>query len=324
MPRLVRADLAPRAWGRRRAGTGFFYVDEEGRRISDADEVARLDALAVTPAWRDVRLAPDPRTHVLATGVDEAGRRQYVYHPAWVEARGAEKFARLVDLAAALPRARPRVRGDLRAAPGSRGRALAVGFRLVDTVGIRVGDARHTVVTGHRGLTTLDVRHASVAGDTVTLDFPGKGGIPWHVSAEDHDLAVAVRSLRRGRSGRARLVAHRDGRRWRPLRAAELNAYVREVTGVDATTKDLRTLLGSATAAHELALTGVLTDPRDQERAVRDAVRLTADVLGNTPAVARASYVDPRVLDAFRRGEIADPRREIAAAYLDLVRDRAS
>ena len=320
MARLVRADLRAPGWGRRGAGKGFFYVDSEGDRISDPETVTRLDGLAIPPAWTDVWIAPDPRSHVLVTGVDGAGRRQYIYHPAWIEAHDAEKFARLPDLAASLPRARRRVRRDLGAEPASRERALAVGFRLVDTVGIRVGDARHTVVPGHRGLTTLDVRHATVDADTVTLDFPGKSGMHWHVSATDHDLAVAVRSLQRDRSARARLVAYRDGRRWRPLRSAELNAYVREVTGTDATTKDLRTLLGSATAAHELALTGPVEDPRDQERAIRDAVRLTADVLGNTPAVARASYVDPLVLDAYRCGEVADAHREIAAAYLDLVR----
>ncbi|MGP7961245.1 DNA topoisomerase IB [Sanguibacter sp. A247] len=321
MVRLVRAHLDARGWGRRGAGTGFTYVDEQGARIRDEDVVERLRALAVPPAWRDVWFSPNPRSHILATGTDGAGRRQYIYHPAWIEAQGAAKFARLPGLATALPQARARVRRDLRSDPGSRGRALAAGFRLVDTVGIRVGDARHTAVTGHRGLTTLAVSHATVAAETVTLDFPGKSGLHWHVSTTDHDLAVAVRSLTRGRSARARLLAHRDGRRWIPVRAAELNAYVRDVTGTDATTKDLRTLLGSATAARELARAGALDDPREQERAIRAAIVATADVLGNTPAVARASYVDPRVLELFRRGRVADAGREPAAAYLDLVEE---
>lgn len=319
MVRLVRARLDAPGWGRRGAGTGFVFLDERGARIGDDEVVARLRALAVPPAWRDVWFSPNPRSHILATGFDGAGRRQYIYHPAWTEAQGAAKFARLPDLARALPQARTRVRRDLRAEPGSRERALATGFRLIDTVGIRVGDARHTAVTGHRGLTTLAVRHATISADTVTLDFPGKSGLHWHVSTTDGDLAVAVRSLTRGRSARARLLAHRVGRGWRPVRASELNAYVREVTETDATTKDLRTLLGSATAARELARTGVLEDPREQERAIRAAVVATADVLGNTPAVARASYVDPRVLELFRHGTVADANREPAAAYLALV-----
>ena len=321
MPRsrgLVRSDPSGPGWTRRRAGRGVVYLDEDGRRISDPDVVARLAALVVPPAWEHVWFAPDPRSHILATGIDAAGRRQYLYHPDWVAEHDRAKHERTLELAAALPRVRRRVSRDLRAAPGSLDRALAVAVRLVDSTYLRVGDERHTATTGNRGLTTLLCRHVSVQGDEVTLEFRGKSGQPWHTGTTGHDLAVAVRSLVDGRSPRARLLAWRDGRAWRPVRAAEVNRYVQAASGTSCTSKDFRTLHGSIIAARELARIGWSPVERERERAIRAAVVATSEALGNTPAVARSSYIDPAILDRYHAGTLIDLRRRGSTAYLAL------
>lgn len=318
--KVVRADRSEPGWTRRRTGHGFAYLDQDGSPLPD-DETRRLAELAVPPAWEDVWFAPNPRSHILATGIDAAGRRQYIYHPDWIASQDRTKHERVLDLAAALPSARGRVTRDLHAAPGSMARALAVAVRLVDATYVRVGDDRHTATTGHRGLTTLLCRHVDVRGDEVTLDFRGKSAQQWHVSTRDHDLAVAVRSLRKGRSDRARFLAHHEQRAWTALHARDVNAYVREITGTTCTTKDFRTLHGSVVAAQELARAGWSPVQAERDRAVREAIVRTAERLGNTPAVARASYVDPIVLTLFHDGTVIDLRRDGVAAYLSLVRE---
>lgn len=322
MPRvrgLVRADTSGPGWTRRRAGRGFVYLDEAGARISDPEVVARLKALVLPPAWQDVWLAPDPRSHVLATGLDEAGRRQYVYHPAWIAAHDRAKHARTLELAERLPQVRRRVTRDLHAEAGSLERALAVAVRLVDSTYLRVGGERHTAATGNRGLTTLLCQHVRVDGDEVTLEFRGKSAQIWHTRTVDEDLADAVGSLLERRSPRARLLARRDGRSWRPVRAADVNRYLQEISGTSCTSKDFRTLHGSIIAARELARIGWSPDERERTRAVRAAVVRTSELLGNTPAVARGSYIDPAILDRFHANELIDLRRGDAGAYLALM-----
>lgn len=312
MPRLRRSDVNGPGLHRRRRGTSFVFVDEGGRPVSAADR-ERAQSLVLPPAWSDVWISPHANGHIQATGFDEAGRRQYRYHDAWRAQKDRLKFDRMLELAAVLPAARRGVTRDLRRDDLSRERILAAAFRMLDTGMLRVGSERYADAHGSYGLSTLLGAHARVVdASRVLLAFPGKSGQPWESEIADPDLAGVVSRLKR-RGGRARLLAWQDDRGWHPLSAEDINADVRERTGGDFTAKDFRTLHGTVTAAVALAKAGPGETPAARKRAVVQAVRLAADALGNTPAVARSSYVDPRVLDRYEKGETLDAASPRAA-----------
>jgi len=295
-----------------RSGDGFRYRTTAGGPVRTKD-IDRIRALVIPPAWDEVWICADARGHIQAVGTDAAGRRQYLYHPGWSAPRDRGKYQRALSLAAALPRARARVTAALRKEEDSRERTLAAAFRLLDAGALRVGSRRYAARGGGRGLTTLQRQDATIEGTVVTLDFPAKSGQPWESEIVDPDLAVVVARLKR-RGGRARLLAwHDDARGWRPLSAEDINADVRARTGGDFTAKDFRTLHGTVTAAVSLARSGPGETAAARKRAVVQAVRLAADALGNTPAVARSSYIDPRLLDRYARGETIDVTRPRAA-----------
>ena len=310
MTRLRRTDVGGLGVHRVRCGRGFAFVDESGRPVDHATR-ERAVALVIPPAWRDVWVAPYANGHVQATGIDDAGRRQYLYHPAWRAQKDRLKFERMLELAAVLPAARRGVTRDLRRDGMPRERVLAAGFRMLDTGMLRVGSERYADAHGSYGLSTLLGAHARVvAGERVLLSFPAKSGQPWESEIADPDLAAAIAELKR-RGGRARLLAWRDGGggSWHPISAAEINADVRDRTGDEFTAKDFRTLHGTVTAAVSLARSGPGETPAARKRAVVQAMRLAADALGNTPAVAKSSYVDPRLLDRYQQGETIDSTR---------------
>jgi DNA topoisomerase-1 len=292
-----------------RRGRSFAFVDESGRPV-DAATRERAVALVIPPAWRDVWIAPHANGHVQATGIDDAGRRQYLYHPAWRAQKDRLKFERMLELGAVLPAARRAVTRDLRGEGMSRERVLAAAFRMLDTGMLRVGSERYADAHGSYGLSTLLGAHARVVGgERVLLSFPAKSGQPWESEITDPDLADVIAELKR-RGGRARLLAWRDDEGgWHPLSAAEINDDVRDRTGGEFTAKDFRTLHGTVTAAVSLARSGPDETPTARKRAIVQAVRLAADALGNTPAVAKGSYVDPRLLDRYEEGETIDPAR---------------
>jgi DNA topoisomerase I len=295
-----------------RAGRGFSYRDDRGRVVRDKDTLARIRSLAIPPAWTDVWITVHDNGHIQAVGVDAAGRRQYIYHPLWRERKDRSKFTRALALAEVLPLARRVVTRDLRQRRNPRNRALAAGFRMLDTGSLRVGSERYAEANGSVGLTTLLCSHVSVSGSPVTLRFPGKSGQAWQSEIVDADLARVIRArLRRG-SG-AHLLSYREGSRWRNLSANELNGYVRERTGGLFSAKDFRTLHGTVAAAESLARHGPERTNRARRSAISQAMRDVAEILGNTPAVARGSYVDPRVLRAYSRGRTIDPHRPGAA-----------
>jgi DNA topoisomerase-1 len=310
--RLRRTDSSSRGYTRVRAGSGFSYRDPKGVTVTDPELRARFDALGIPPAWKDVWIAPYPNGHIQAMGVDAAGRRQYIYHPTWREQKDRIKFDRALRLAESLPGARRAVTMDLRRDGYSRERALATAFRMLDTGSLRVGSERYAKEHGSIGLSTLLCSHATTHGDRVALAFPGKSHQAWTSEILDRDLSSVVRSLKR-RGPNARLLAWKDGREWRPLSAPEINDYVREKAGDDFTAKDFRTLHGTVAAALSLARTGPRPTQRARNAAIAQAMRDASDVLGNTPTVARASYVDPRVLDHYRAGETIDPTRPNSA-----------
>lgn len=312
MPRLRRSDSSGAGLHRVRAGRGFSYKDAAGVPIDDPELRERIEALVIPPAWTDVWIAPYPNGHIQATGVDAAGRRQYIYHPTWREQKDRIKYDRALSLAESLPAARRQVTLHLREDGPTRDRALAAGFRMLDTGSLRVGSERYAEANGSIGLTTLLCAHASVSGDTVQLRFPAKSGQPWDSDIVDADLASVVRSFKR-RGPTARLLSYKDGRTWHPLDASDINDYVRERTGGAFTAKDFRTLHGTLAAAVSLAKQGPKPSKSARTKAVAQAIRDASDVLGNTPSIARSSYVDPRVIDHYTHGRTIDPQRLNAA-----------
>jgi DNA topoisomerase-1 len=312
MPRLRRSNLSKPGYGRVRSGKGFALVDARGSRLKDAAVRERVDALAIPPAWSDVWIAPYPNGHIQATGVDDAGRRQYIYNEVWREKKDKVKFDRALALAESLPAARRRVTIDLRGDGLTRTRVLAGAFRMLDTGSLRVGSERYATANGSYGLSTLLCSYAKVSGDTIALSFPGKSGQEWSSEITDSDLAALLKSLKR-RGPNARLLAYRDGKKWHPINAEDINAYVRERTGGEFSAKDFRTLRGTVTAASSLAKHGVERTRSGRTRALAQAMRDTAAVLGNTASIAKKSYVDPRVVDKYRRGKTVDPTRPDSA-----------
>jgi DNA topoisomerase-1 len=309
MPRLRRSDSSGAGITRTKAGRGFAYRDAAGRPVHDADLLARIRQLAIPPAWTDVWIAPYANGHIQATGLDAAGRRQYIYHPTWRQQKDRLKFERCLALAESLPAARRQVTIDLRRDGLPRERVLAAGFRMLDTGSLRVGSERYAEANGSIGLTTLLCAHATAHGDTVELRFPAKSGHAWESDIVDADLAAVVRALRR-RGPTARLLSFRDAAGWHPVSPTEINEYVRERTGGEFTAKDFRTLHGTLAAAISLAKSRAGSKSRSaRTRAVAQAMRDASAVLGNTPAIARSSYVDPRVVDHFTHGRTIDPER---------------
>ena len=300
MPRLRRSD--PTGEGYHRAASGRL-TDERGKGVP-AEVRRRVDDLVIPPAWSDVWIAPHANGHIQATGIDAAGRRQYIYHPDWRRQKDRTKFERSLQLAESLPAARSKVTRDLRG-DDAKGVVLAVAFRMLDVGALRVGSERYTDDNGSRGLSTLLCSHVSVSGKVVTLGFPGKSGKTWSSQLEDADLARELARLKR-RGPTARLLAFKDGGDWRPLAAVEINDYVRECTGGSFTAKDFRTLRGTAAAALSPAKHGPARTRTAYRRAVSQAMRDASSVLGNTPTIARKSYVDPRVLSLFKAGKTVD------------------
>lgn len=319
MPRLTRVrpgtDLGYR---RLRAGTGFRYVDADGAALP-ASERERVVALVIPPAWQDVWVCADERGHIQATGIDDAGRMQYLYHPQWSAGRDKGKHARALQLAEALPRARARVTTSLRREDLDRERVLATAFRLLDQAAPRVGSEKYLTRHGSRGLTTLERRDAEVSGTVTSLRFPGKSGKRQSLQIDDEDLAVVVELLAAGRP-KAPLLAYARGRRRVALTSKDVNAYVRTMTGGTFTAKDFRTLRGTILAAEALARIGASSSASERKRAEVLAVKATAEALGNTPAVARGSYIDPRVFRSYKRGQLLDTTVSPESAIRALLR----
>ncbi|MGZ8606737.1 MAG: DNA topoisomerase IB [Actinomycetota bacterium] len=332
--RLRRVSLEAPGIVRRRRGSGFSYEHPSGRAV-DEETLERIRALAIPPAWKDVWISPHPNGHIQAVGTDAAGRRQYQYHDRWRAHRDAEKFERMRDFGRALPALRERVDEDLRRRGVPRDKALACAVRLLDLALFRVGTEPYTKQNGSHGLATIRKDHVRISGRRILFDFDAKSGVRQRHELEDAAVLPAIRTMRRRRNGSEELLAYREGSTWRDLRAADINDYVREAMGGDYTAKDFRTWHATVLAAVSLARKATeATNLTSRRRLVSSAVREVAEQLGNTPAVARASYVDPRVIDRFEQGETialqrvpdgepSDPavREPIEAAVLELLED---
>jgi DNA topoisomerase-1 len=296
---------------RQRSGRGFSYRTPDGTTIRDRAVRKRIRALAIPPAWTEVWICPDPAGHLQATGRDARGRKQYRYHERWRTGRDDAKFERLIDFARVLPRIRERCDADL-ATPGlSREKVLAAVVRLLETTLIRVGNDEYARLNRSFGLTTLKTRHAQVSGTAIRFRFRGKSGRQHEVGLRDGRLARVIRRCQ-DLPGQELFQYIGDDGEPRDIASDDVNAYLREISGADVTAKDFRTWAGTVLAYRALRALAPGDDDRASRRNVVEAVRLTSDRLGNTPAVARRSYVHPAILEAYLDGSIGGALLEAA------------
>jgi DNA topoisomerase I len=324
---------------RLRRGRGFSYVGVDGQPVRDPELLARIRALVIPPAWRDVWISPIANGHLQAVGTDAAGRRQYLYHEAWRKRRDQEKFDHMLEFAHALPELRERVAAHLGEEGMTRERVLACATRLLDRGFFRMGSEGYAEQNQTYGLATIEKRHVRLDGDVIAFDYVTKGGRRRLQSVLDPQARAVVAALLRRRGGGPELLAWRRGRQWVDVRSEDINAYIKEQTGGDFTAKDFRTWSATVLAAVALASSFTVARSRTaRTRAIRRAVVEVADYLGNTPAVCRASYIDPRVFDRFRSGltvaaaleelgqveELGEPAHQgaVEAAVLDLIEEK--
>ncbi|CUR57528.1 conserved hypothetical protein [metagenome] len=308
MPRLRRTFPDQPGWTRRKSGKGFTYLDERGNKL-DAEQVQRCKDLVIPPAWTDVWITPYPNGHLQAVGTDDAGRKQYLYHPQWRASRDAAKFDRILVFGKALSKARERVLADIGAEGMSLERACAVAVRLLDLGYFRIGNDVYTDTNGSFGLTTMLREHVSRTKEGLRFTFVGKSGIEHDITIDDPAAMQALDGMRRRRGGGDRLLAWKDGRHWKGLGSADVNDYIRTCFGIDATAKDFRTWHATVIAADALARTDEPGQTKaSRKRAVSAAMKEVSEFLGNTPTLARTSYVDPRVVEAYERGRTVKVR----------------
>ena len=303
-PRLRRADCTGPGLRRRKHGRGFVYLDPDGERIDEPEVLQRIHELVIPPAWQDVWICPYPGGHIQATGVDQAGRKQYLYHPRWRERRDQQKFEDMVVFAKALPALREKVEAELERGGMDRDQVLACAVRLLDRGFFRVGGEDYAVTNNSYGLATMLKRHVRLRGDVLLFDYPAKHGKRRVQAVIDPLVADAIARLKARSGGGPELLAYKVGRRWVDVRSEDINEYLKAATGEDISAKDFRTWGATVLAAMALAVSGeVAATKTGRKRAITRAVKEVAYYLGNTPAVARASYIDPRVFDRYRDGK---------------------
>ncbi|OUM43896.1 DNA topoisomerase IB [Arthrobacter sedimenti] len=324
MARLRRSNTRRPGITRRRHGKGFSYRAPNGELLQDREQIERIRDLVIPPAWKDVWIAPYPNGHVQAMGTDDAGRRQYMYHPAWREQKDREKFDRALDFGAKLPSARRIITQHLRSEGVARERAFAAALRIVDSGALRIGSAQYAEANGSFGVTTLLVEHCTIEGNVITFDFPGKSGQQWDTRLEDEDLARALRPMMEREDADTVLAYQSEDGKWHHVDGSQLNDFLRQVTGGPFTAKDFRTWQATVVAAMALAKEDLKATSRTaRQKAVSATMKAVADHLGNTPTVARSSYVDPRLVDRFMSGEVIPITTYSASekAVQELLRD---
>jgi DNA topoisomerase IB len=309
---------------RRRAGRGFAYYDTDGVLIKD-ERVDRIRSLAIPPAWRDVWICPWPNGHIQATGIDAAGRRQYRYHDQWRARRDAEKHERVLEIARQLPDVRDAVVAAIAGTGLTRDRVLATAVRLLDLGAFRVGSEQYAEENGTFGLATLRREHVRVRGERVFFSYTAKGGIDRELELTDRPTAAVVRELLARPDGTGdELLGYwvddpaGSGRTWHDVTSSEVNTYLKEISGAEITAKDFRTWNATVLMAAVLAETPTPASRTARQKAVRAAYVRVSEQLGNTPAVCKASYVDPRVVDRYESGEtVADALADVSVARDD-------
>ena len=308
MVRLRRTPPDEPGWTRRRAGKGFVYLDGDGKRLAD-EAVERIKSLAIPPAWTDVWICTRDNGHLQAVGTDDAGRRQYLYHPDWRTNRDALKFERVVEMGKGLPRFRRRISKDLEQSGMPETRATALAVRLIDLGSFRIGSDVYADRHGTFGLTTLQRSHVRRHKGGLVFAFVGKSDVEHEIEIVDPVVLDAINELRRRRGGFDELLAFKEGRQWRRLTSDAVNDYLRDTSGLEVTAKDYRAWHATVLAALAIAEAEPASTKAARKRVQSAAIKEVAEYLGNTPTMARNSYIDPRVLDFCERGRIIDVPR---------------
>ncbi|MER5981429.1 DNA topoisomerase IB [Streptomyces sp. NPDC001857] len=296
-------------FGRVRRGRGFRYRDQRGDPLTDPGHLERIRALTIPPAWRDVWICPWPNGHLQAVGTDAAGHRQYLYHELFRARQEQAKHEHVRQVAHALPELRAQVRADLTGRGLSRVRVTACAVRLLDLGFFRIGSDRHTRASETYGLTTMLREHVTCGDGELAFCFPAKGGAEMVRALVDDQAHAVVRALLRRRRGGDRLLAFYEGGGWHDLHGGDLNEALRRLAGTEITAKDFRTWHATVLAAVALSVTTgeARATAAARRRQTARAVREVSRYLGNTPAVCRASYIDPRVFELFDQGRTVAP-----------------
>jgi DNA topoisomerase-1 len=325
---LTRSDPHGPGITRCREGDGFRYADPSGAAVTSPQTLARIRALALPPAWASVWISPDPSGHIQATGVDSRGRTQYRYHSAWREQREAQKFAHMLRFAGALPGLRAATLHDLRRRGLHRDRVVSGAVRLLDLGLFRIGGERYAELDHHSGVATLQKRHVTMGRDGIRFDYVAKEGKRREIAITDPAVMPTVRALARSDNGLDALFCwERDGA-WHSLRSHDVSEYIAARAGAHFTAKEFRTWNATVLMALLLANAQPSATARGRGRVIAASVRGVAQWLGDTPAVARAAYIDPRLISRYEAdgqlpgipplpaGLPAAPEAEIAVAAL--------
>lgn len=341
MPRLRRVDCSGPGISRRKQGRGFVYIDgETGERVTEDDVLLRIKELGIPPAWRDVWTCPYPMGHIQATGIDAAGRKQYIYHQKWREREDQKKFDHMLDFARALPKMRWTWNEHLSREGLPKEKVLACSARLLDLGFFRIGTEGYAEQNQSYGLATILKSHVSLDLGIITFDYIAKSGKRRIQEIVDPVVFDIIGQLKKRRAGGPELLAYKDGTRWADVKSQDINDYLKSLTGETFTAKDFRTWNATMLAAVSLVPFVGAKSRTGRNRAISQAVKDVSRYLGNTPAVCRASYIDPRVFDRFRSGWTIWPAMEdlggdgpmafgeietqqiIEEAVLDLIEDR--
>jgi DNA topoisomerase IB len=341
MPRLKRVDCSGPGINRRKQGRGFIYIDgETGERVDEPEVLSRIRDLGIPPAWKDVWICPYPMGHIQATGIDAAGRKQYVYHQKWREREDQKKFDHMLDFARALPKMRWTWNEHLGEKGLPKEKALACAARLLDLGFFRIGTEGYAEQNQSYGLATIRKSHVTLDSGIITFDYIAKSGKRRIQKIVDANVYEIVGYLKKRRAGGPELLAYKEGTRWVDIKSQDINDYLKSLTGETFTAKDFRTWNATVLAAVSLVPFEKATSKTGRNRAISQSVKDVSRYLGNTPAVCRASYIDPRVFDRFRTGWTIAPAMDalggegptafgeietqqvIEEAVLDLIEDR--
>jgi DNA topoisomerase IB len=306
---LSRSDPSSRGISRIRIPGGFGYRDPAGADVTDPATLERIRGLSLPPAWESVWVSPDPLGHIQATGVDSRGRTQYRYHQLWKEQRDVQKFDHMLRFASALPALRVATLRDLSRRRLDRDRVAASAVRLIDLGLFRLGGERYAELDHHYGAATLQKRHVTVGRDGAVFDYVAKEGKRRSITVNDRAVVSTLRHLTSSNNGFDALFGWQDAGGWHQLHSHDVSAYIAGHSGGHFTAKEFRTWNATVLMALQLANAGPATSDRDTRRAIVAGVRTVADWLGDTPAVARSSYIDPRLISRYESdgGLIAIP-----------------
>lgn len=290
---------------RRRSGTGFRYIDEDGRAVKDPETLSRIRELVIPPAWTDVWICAVPQGHIQVTGRDQRGRKQYRYHDGWSAVRDTAKYSSLAVFGSTLPRIRSQIDRDLRKRGVPRERVLASIVWLLDHTMIRIGNAAYAQANGSFGLTTLRNRHVEINGAKMQFSFKGKSGQQWRLQLADRRIARILRSIQELPGQHLFQYFDEDGER-HSVSSTDVNAYIQGITGAPFTSKHFRTWGGTVRALSILAATERPDSQRARNVTLNTAIDRVANRLGNTRAVCRKCYIHPSVVEVWLEGKLSD------------------